>query len=106
MPKENASKASDYVKSKIKVTRTASVVHKVPVSKDKVCVVQNIMSDTGKHYVIVDGGADTGLKGGKTSRFLEHTLQKVSITGFDDEMVQENLPIGTRATKVTDIKGN
>jgi len=55
--------------------------------------------------VIVDGGADTGLKGGLTSLIFEHTSRKVSITGFNDEMVQKCLPIGTSATKVVDLNG-
>ena len=53
------------------------------------------MSSNGKYYVIVDGGADTGLKGGKTSIFLEHSLRKVTVGGFDDDMVQEGLSVGT-----------
>ena len=63
------------------------------------------MSDSGKYFVIVDGGADTGLKGGKTSRFLEHSLRRVTVSGYEDDMVTENLPIGTSATKITDVNG-
>lgn len=64
------------------------------------------MSSNGKYYVIVDGGADTGLKGGKTSIFLEHSLRKVTVGGFDDDMVQEGLSVGTSTTKVIDENGN
>ena len=105
MPKDNASKASDYIKSKISVTRTGSATHKVGISKEHFRIVQNLMSDSGKYFVIVDGGADTGLKGGKTSRFLEHSLRRVTVSGYEDDMVTENLPIGTSATKITDVNG-
>ena len=93
--------ASHHIKSKIAVT----VSHHVSISDDKVRTIQNLMLDTNKHYVIVDGGADTGLKGGLTSLIFEHTSRKVSITGFNDEMVQKCLPIGTNATKVVNSNG-
>ncbi len=43
MPKDNASKASDYIKSKISVTRTGSATHKVGISKEHFRIVQNLM---------------------------------------------------------------
>lgn len=52
-------------------------------------------------FVIIEGGADTGVQGGKTSKFLEHTNRSVTITGFDDCEVSEDLQIGTPASKVT-----
>ncbi len=58
MPKENGDKIILYVKSKIKVTKTSNIKF----SSDSVGKVNNLSLSTGKHYVIVDGGADTGLK--------------------------------------------
>ena len=64
------------------------------------------MRRTRKDCIIVDGRADTGLKGRLTSIFLEHTHGDFSVTNFVDEMVHKCLPIGTSATKVFDSNGN
>jgi len=45
------------------------------------------------------------LKEGLTSLIFEHTSRKVSGIGFNDEMVQKCLPIGTSATKVVTSNG-
>ena len=59
-----------------------------------------------KDYVIVDGGADTGMKGSKTSLILEHTDRNVSVMGFDDSDMYHDLTIGTTSTKVVDSDGH
>ena len=86
---------------RIKCTRTSTpIVHRL--SAD-----MNTSDD--KHYTIIDSGADTGMKGDKTSLVLEHTQGKVNVsTGFYDRNVtymNEDLPIGTYATKVMDQNG-
>ena len=42
-----------------------------------------------------------GMKGSKTSIFLQHTNRKVNVSGFDNGMVKEGLPLGTCASRVT-----
>ena len=93
---------SQHIKSKIAMT----VSHQDSISDDEVQTVQNQMCRTRKDCIIVDEGADTGLKGRLTSIFLEHTLGNFSITNFDDKMVLKCLPIGTNATKVFNSNGN
>ena len=72
---------------------------------DKIRQVNKFANSTGKDYVIVDGGVDTGMKGSKSSLVLEHTDRTVSVTGFDDRDMHHDLPIGTTATKVVDSEG-
>ena len=80
-------------------------VHKVGMGLDKIRQVNKFADSTGKDYVIIDGGADTGMKGSKSSLVLEHTDRTVSVTGFDDRDMHHDLPIGTTATKVVDSEG-
>ena len=81
-------------------------VHSMRVNHDKIRQVNNLVNSTGKDYVIVNGGTDTGMKGSKTSLVLEHTDRNASVTGFDDRDMHHDLPIGTTATKVVDSDGH
>ena len=40
--------------------------------------------EIGKHYCIVESGADTGLKG-STSISIEDTFRRANVNGFDSE---------------------
>ena len=66
----------------------------------------NINNSEDKYYIIVDGGADTSLKGTQTSLALELTNRKVSVSGFHEEDTHQDLPIGVTATKITNDDGN
>ena len=57
------------------------------------------MGDTGKHYSIVDGGADTVLEGGRCFSLAYSSQCFRQWIWYD--MAQEGLPIGTSATKVS-----
>ena len=101
MPAASKDKTIAYVKSKINMTRTISLSSPSHLSR-----VNNLQQDTGRAYIIVDGGADTGMKGGKTSMTLEITERKVNVSGYDDHHTTEDLSIGTTASKVVDEDGN
>lgn len=58
-----------------------------------------------KQHTIVDGGADTGLNG-SAYIFMEHTLRKANVTGYDSAMVTKGLPIGTSVTAAEDSNGD
>jgi hypothetical protein len=101
MPKDSSEKTLAYIKSKINMTRVSNIPSLMNTSQ-----LNNFHCETGKSYMIVDGGADTGMKGGKTSTTLEITERKVNVSGYDDNHTTENLSIGTTASKVTDEDGN
>ena len=112
MPADKAEKITKYINASIKNIRTtgkqikSTHTRSVKFSSDTLRFIHNISNEDEKHYSIVDGGADTGMKGSKTSIFLEHTNRKVNVSGFDNGMVKEGLPLGTCASRVTDENGN
>ena len=58
-----------------------------------------------KAPTIIDGGADTGMNG-SSYIFLEHTLRKANVIGYDSDMIKKGLPIGTSVTATKDIHGD
>lgn len=78
---EKKNGAADAKKLKGWMDRKVTVTMSVPISSARISAIN---ADSGSSFVIVDGGADTGLQGKMTSAFLEHTNCSVKVTGFDD----------------------
>ena len=101
LPKEAAEKTQKYIKSKISVMKSIDHIHAhnrtVTFTNHQL---HNVSQDEDANYVIIDGGADTSLKGNATSTTLELTHRKVSVSGFSDKDKHQDLSIGVTATKV------
>lgn len=89
--KNGSDNAKGWMERKVGVTMS------VPISSARISAIN---ADSGSSFIIVDGGADTGLQGKMTCDFIEHTSRSVKVTGFDDREVSDDLPIGTSVSKV------
>jgi len=75
------------------------------ITDDQIRRINLIDTNDGESFTIIDGGADTGLKG-NSYIFLEHTFRQANVNGFDDSMTKLGLPIGTYVTATKDIHGD
>ena len=98
MSEENQKKVVKFCTRKISTIKTMSAC--IP-SFRKVNFVE---SADGRKPTVIDGGADTGLKG-DSYNFLEHTKWGANVVGFDEGLTKTNLPIGSCVTATLDAQG-
>ena len=99
MLKENQKNVLKFCKKQV-VTICMVSAH-IP-SFNKVQLVESI---DGMKSIVIDGGADTGLKE-DAYIFIEYTPQRANVVGFDHELMMANLPIGSCVTASLDLNGD
>jgi len=98
MSEENQKKVVKFCTKKTSIIKTMSAY--IP-SFRKVNFVE---SADGMKPTVIDGGADTGLKG-DAYIFVEHTIRRANVVGFDEGLTKTNLPIGSCVTATLDAQG-
>ena len=99
MSKENQKKVLKFCKKQVAVIWTVSA--HIPSFRK----VQLVESNNGMKWSVVDGSADTGLKG-DAYILMEHTHRRANIVGFDQDLTKTNLPIGSCVTAALDSNGD
>ena len=101
MPDEQQKKIIAYMEKHVKTTR----VRTVHFNESLIKRANHLETSEERAPTIIDGGADTGMNG-SAYIFLEHTLRKANVIGYDSDMVKTGMPIGTSVTATKDTNGD